>query len=122
MRVQYNHNLKDFSRQLRNNSTIGEVLLWKEIKAKKLGYQFMRQKPIGRFIVDFYCSPLKLAIEIDGSSHDAEIEEDVERQKEIEKLHIHLLRFTERDVRSSLESVMREIKEHIANAAQPPLR
>lgn len=110
MKIYYNQNRKDFSRQLRNNSTIGEVLLWKEIKGRKLGYQFMRQKPIMGYIFDFYCASLKLAIEIDGSSHDARTEQDFKRQKEIEKFGIHFLRFTEKDVRNNLDSVLREIK------------
>ncbi len=95
---------------------MGEVLLWQEIKARRLGYQ------LGRFIVDFYCSPLKLVIEIDGSSHDAKVEEDIQRQKEIERLNIHFLRFTERDARSNLESVLHEIKRYISKIAQPPLQ
>ena len=153
MKVQYNHNLKDFSRQLRNSITFGEVLLWKEIKTRKLGFQSTRQKPIGRFIVDFYpapcrerpalvrrvrvlatgfnalwsrcwvyCSPLKLAIEIDGSSHDTKFGEDVERQQEIEKLGITFLRFTEQEIRKNLEAVVHEIRESILKSAQPPLR
>src|SRR3989338_5569713 len=119
MKVQYNHNLKDFSRQLRNSITFGEVLLWKEIKTRKLGFQSTRQKPIGRFIVDFYCSPLKLAIEIDGSSHDTKFGEDVERQQEIEKLGITFLRFTEQEIRKNLEAVVHEIRESILKSAQP---
>ena len=62
--------LKQLSRNLRNNSTLSEVLFWKEVRCKNiLGYQFLRQKPIGNFIVDFYCPKLKPAIEIDGDSH-----------------------------------------------------
>ncbi|MSR78821.1 MAG: DUF559 domain-containing protein [Candidatus Taylorbacteria bacterium] len=113
MKIHYNQNLKILSRQLRNNCTLGEVLLWKEIKGKKLGYQFMRQKPIADYIVDFYCSPLGLAIEIDGISHDTKVTEDNQRQKEIEKLGIDFLRFAERDVKENLDSVIREIKDFI---------
>ncbi len=109
MKIHYTQNLKKFSRQLRKNSTFGEVLLWKEIKGRKLGYQFMRQKPILDYIVDFYCSPLKLAIEIDGISHDAIVEKDFERQKKIEKLGISFLRFTEKEVRNNLDGVLRKI-------------
>jgi len=50
----------------------GEVTLWKHLKGKQMcGYDFDRQRPIDRFIVDFYCQELMLAIEIDGSSHDS---------------------------------------------------
>ncbi len=66
----YNKNLKKFSKNLRNDSTLGEVLLWKELRAKKLRYTFNRQEPILNYIVDFYCKPLNLVLEVDGSSHD----------------------------------------------------
>lgn len=51
-----------------------------------LGYKFSRQKPLGFFIVDFYCAKLKLAIEIDGSSHDGREEYDARRTKELNDL------------------------------------
>ncbi len=70
MKFYYNPKLKQLSRNLRNNSTLAEVLLWNELKARKIfGFQFMRQKPIGDFIVDFFCSKLKLVLEVDGNSH-----------------------------------------------------
>ena len=54
----YNKNLKQLSRNLRNNSTQSEILLWKELRAANFGYTFNRQKPILDYIVDFYCKPL----------------------------------------------------------------
>ena len=69
----YNPKLKQRARQLRNNSTLSEVLLWNELKNGKMkGKDFHRQKPIENFIVDFFCPELALAIEIDGTSHDKE--------------------------------------------------
>ena len=51
----YNDNLKHLARQLRNNMTDAERLLWKRIRMKQLkGCQFYRQKPIGDYIVDFF--------------------------------------------------------------------
>jgi very-short-patch-repair endonuclease len=70
LKILYSKDLKQRSRELINNSTLAEVLLWNQLKRRKmLGYQFMRQKPIHHFIVDFYCSKMKLVIEIDGESH-----------------------------------------------------
>jgi very-short-patch-repair endonuclease len=67
----YNPKLKELARQLRNNSTFAEVLLWNELKNKQIkGYDFHRQKPILNYILDFFCSELKLAIEVDGLTHD----------------------------------------------------
>ena len=55
---------------LRKNSTLSEVLLWNELKGKKLmGIDFHRQKPIGNYIVDFFSPELRLVIEIDGITH-----------------------------------------------------
>lgn len=66
----YNKNLKQFSRNLRNNSTLSEVLLWQQLRAGNIsGYKFNRQKPLDNYIVDFYCKKLNLVIEVDGASH-----------------------------------------------------
>ena len=110
--IQYNQNLKPRSQELRKNSTLGEILLWNEIKGRKInGLRFFRQKPIENYIVDFYCTELKLAIEVDGSSHDMKVEGDKFRQRQLESLGITFLRFTEKEVRKNMESVLRAIKE-----------
>jgi putative selenate reductase len=111
----YNKNLKRFSRNLRNDSTLGEVLLWKELRAKKLEYIFNRQKPILNYIVDFYCKPLNLVIEVDGSSHDNDdaIEKDTKRQHDLETIGLNFLRFDDREVKKDIENVIREIKAKI---------
>ena len=54
--IPYNANLKQLVRKLRNDSTLGEILLWKELSGKKFfGYDFHRQKPLLNYIADFYC-------------------------------------------------------------------
>ena len=63
------------------------------------GYDFHRQKPVGNYIVDFFCNKLMLAIEIDGMSHDEKINEDEERQKRIESFGISFLRFNDLDIK-----------------------
>jgi very-short-patch-repair endonuclease len=69
-RIYYKPQLKEISRKLRNNSTKAEIKLWSHLKGKQLmGYDFHRQKPIDNYIVDFFCSRLNLAIEIDGYTH-----------------------------------------------------
>jgi len=61
------------ARALRQKMTLPEVVLWEELRRAKLkGLQFRRQHPIGPYILDFYCSNARLAIEIDGASHDHE--------------------------------------------------
>ncbi len=69
--IPYNPKLKELARQLRNNSTKSEIILWLKLKGKQVyGYDFHRQKPIDNFILDFFCNELTLAIEVDGYSHE----------------------------------------------------
>ena len=114
MRIYYNPKLKALARGLRNNSTLSEVLLWKQLKARKMkGYQFMRQKPIGDCIVDFYCSRLRLVIEIDGESHVGRSREDELRQQKLESLGLSVLRFYDTDVKKNMDGVLRVIGDWI---------
>jgi very-short-patch-repair endonuclease len=112
----YMQDLKEFSRRLRNNSTLGEILLWKQLRSGRLeGYSFNRQKPIGQFIVDFYCKPLKLVIEVDGGYHyeEEQILIDTGRQKMIEEMGLHFLRFHDEEIRKDMPQVLQKIKEYI---------
>jgi very-short-patch-repair endonuclease len=71
--IPYNPNLKQLARNLRNDSTLGEALLWKELNGKQMhGFDVHRQKPLLNYIVDFYCYELNLVIEIDGHYHNHE--------------------------------------------------
>lgn len=112
----YNKKLKQLSRELRNNSTLAEILLWNELKAgKMMGYKFNRQKPLLDYIVDFFCKRLRLVIEIDGVTHTYEnsTEKDLERQKKLEKLGLFFLRFDDEDVKKNMSSVLRTIEGYI---------
>lgn len=100
MKIFYDKKLKALSRELRKKGTLSEVLLWNVLKGRKIkGYQFMRQKPIGGYIVDFFCSKLKLVIEVDGISNNDKGEEDKIRQQKLELLGLSVLRFYEWDVK-----------------------
>ena len=62
---------KDRAKRLRFCMSLPEVLLWKAIKGGKLqGLHFRKQHPLGPYILDFYCEALRLAVEVDGGSHD----------------------------------------------------
>lgn len=107
----YNPRLKAIARMLRNNMTRSEILLWNQLKGKQvLGYDFHRQKPIDEFVVDFFSPRLRLAIEIDGLSHDGKLEKDSKRQTEIEKFGIRFLRFTDEEVVHNLDGVVDAIR------------
>ncbi|MBW7997331.1 MAG: endonuclease domain-containing protein [Candidatus Glassbacteria bacterium] len=111
MKIHYNSKLKTLSRKLRKNSTLVEVLLWEQLKARKLrGYQFARQKPVGDFIVDFFCHDLHLVIEIDGSSHDKRLEQDKARQGFLESLGMKVIRFLDKDAKSNIQGVVSQLE------------
>ncbi|MCB9317908.1 MAG: endonuclease domain-containing protein [Lewinellaceae bacterium] len=114
--IPYEPYLVDLARQLRKNMTLSEVLLWNQLKNKQmLGFDFDRQKPLDRYIVDFYCKDLQLAIEIDGTSHDGDeqFKLDIKRQKTLELLGVHFLRFDDKDVKKNMTGVLFVIEEWI---------
>jgi very-short-patch-repair endonuclease len=106
--IPYNQGLVAYAKELRKNMTLGEIALWREIKGKKLGFRFSRQIPIDKYIVDFYCKDLKLAIEVDGSFHfeDEHQEKDKIRQDRLESFGIHVIRFSDLDVRNNLDLLL----------------
>ena len=117
----YNPILKDLARELRNNSTLSEVLLWMHLKGgQMLGHDFDRQKPIDNFIVDFFCNELMLAIEVDGETHNYRMNRDKERQKRLEGLGIWFLRFTDEEVKQNIEGVVEEIERWIRENGMAP--
>ena len=114
--IKYSSDLKNKSRFLRKNSTLSEVLLWNKLKGRQLrGYQFLRQKPLNKYIVDFYCKRLNLAIEIDGDSHIDKEKSDIKRQKELESQGILFLRFSDNQVKRNLNDVVQSISNWIDN-------
>jgi len=124
--LSYNKNLKQHSRRLRENMTDAEKLLWAKIRVKQIkGYQFYRQKPIGDYIVDFYCPKTKLVIEVDGSQHlSGEMtENDRIRDKYLNSLGLRVLRFNNIEVLANIEGVLESIIENMEKIPlNPPLQ
>jgi len=119
--IPYNPNLKQLARDLRKNMTLSEVLLWNELKNKSMsGFDFDRQRPVGNYIVDFYCKDLFLAIEIDGDTHIYRYDYDDERQKELEKLGVKFLRFDDIEVKKNMSNVLRVIADWIEKNKPTP--
>jgi very-short-patch-repair endonuclease len=112
--IPYNPKLKEFASKLRKNSTYTEVQLWNYLKKKQVrGYDFDRQKPIDKFIVDFYCKDLMLAIEVDGESHYGNTEKDKKKDKRLNELGVTVLRFDDLDIVYKLDKVIEEIEKWI---------
>jgi len=113
IKLYYNPKLKHIARKLRKNMTLPEVLLWNQLKRKKLGYDFHRQKPIDNYIVDFYSPELNLVIEIDSEVHLDKGKEDASRQIKLESLGLHVLRFQASHVLKNLKDVVDSIMNYI---------
>ena len=114
--IPYNPKLKELAKKLRQNMTFSEVKLWNELKSGQLmGYDFDRQRPIGNYIVDFFCKDLQLALEVDGITHLDEkvIEKDKIRQEDLEELGVYFLRFDALLVVNKVEAAVREIRDWI---------
>jgi very-short-patch-repair endonuclease len=100
------------SRQLRQEMTIPERLLWGKLRSHRLaGLQFRRQHPIGPYVVDFYCPTAKLVIEIDGRSHCGQEIPDRQRQEFLEQHGLRVIRFSNDRVINHLTDVVRAIAE-----------
>ncbi len=116
--IPYNSNLKQLARKLRNDSNLGKVLLWNELKNKQqYGLDFHRQKPLLNYIVDLYCYELDLVIEIDGLYHtwQEQDDRDVLRDAELAAYGLTILRFSEQEVRKEMPNVLRTIELHVFN-------
>ena len=117
------HNIsKLYSRrkELRNNSTLEEILLWTKLKDSQIGFKFRRQHSIGGYIADFYCPKKKLIVELDGSQHfkKEDKEYDKIRSNYFAGLDIKVLRFTNAEINTNLDGVVQKIVSELSST--PP--
>jgi very-short-patch-repair endonuclease len=119
-KIYSNKNLKEYARDLRNNSTLGEIILWKRVlRARKFyGYQFNRQFILGNYIVDFICRKLNLIIEIDGYSHQFTYQKDINKDKYLKDIGYRVLRFKESEVKHQLDDVVWRLEKFLENDIQ----
>jgi very-short-patch-repair endonuclease len=119
MVIPYNSNLKEISKNLRSKPTEAERHLWKRLKLKHLGYVFHRQKPIGDYIVDFYCPKARLAIEVDGGYHSTAdtVGNDKVRDEIMRNLGITVLRFYNSEVLNDADEVVKRINKILLNSS-----
>ncbi len=115
MRTPVDPSKKAFSRELRKSMTREEKHVWYDC-LKRLPYTFCRQKPIGKYIVDFFCAEAALVIEIDGSQHYSESgrDNDAERDGYLSSVGLEVVRYTNHDVNTNFEGVYNDISRRLS--------
>ncbi len=99
-------------KQLRKNCTDAERLLWSKLRGKQINNtRFLRQFGFGLYILDFYCSKYKLAIEIDGGQHNESEKkiQDLMRSEYLKNHGIKVIRFWNNEVLNNMSGVCEEI-------------
>jgi very-short-patch-repair endonuclease len=117
-----NRELVRRGRVLRCNMTRAEIILWLRLREKKInGYKFRRQQPIFDFIVDFYCTQLKLIIEVDGEIHNLpeKINYDSKRDNILKINGYHIIRLTNLEIETELDSTINKIILYINEVLSP---
>ncbi len=115
-------NLKKRRKELRQNQTEAEKLLWSELRDKRFyGVKFFRQYSIGPYVLDFYSPTLRLAIELDGGQHsEQEQQEYDENRSEYLKAHdMEVIRFWNNEVMHNMEGVLVRIAERVTPPGLP---
>jgi very-short-patch-repair endonuclease len=116
----YDHHLVELAAQMRKSPTPAERKLWYEY-LRHLPIRILRQRPIDRFIVDFYCASEKIAIEVDGAQHytEAGLAYDEERSSILAGYGITVIRFTNQEVMNDFEGVCNRIANTLTIESPP---
>jgi very-short-patch-repair endonuclease len=116
----FRQKLVERAREMRTQMPAAELRLWSKLRGDQInGLRFRRQHRIGSYLADFYCHAAKLAIELDGDSHDERREYDEKRTYWINQSGIEVIRFTNDDVMRNLVSVIDVIAARCSSAANP---
>ena len=107
--------LRQKARDMRNNPTLAERILWSRLRCRQLeGRKFRRQHALAPFIIDFYCRSEKIAVEVDGSTHHEADQKDRDLRRTAyleERYGVRVLRFPDLLVVNDVEAVLRQIWE-----------
>ena len=120
---EYNKANIPLAKDLRKNMTPWERKLWYNY-LRSYPVRFQRQKAIGNFIVDFYCAKARLVVELDGGGHYTaeQAEKDVLRTKELENMHLTVLRICNLDIDRNFNGVCEYIDSAVKNLSLSQLR
>ncbi|MFA6475429.1 MAG: endonuclease domain-containing protein [Patescibacteria group bacterium] len=111
--LQYDQKLRWIAKSLRKNATDAELILWQELRTRKLGYKFRRQHALHGYIVDFYCYEKMLVIEVDGSIHNMKNDHDHSKDDILKLNGFKVIRFTNEVVICRLAEVINTIQQHL---------
>jgi very-short-patch-repair endonuclease len=116
----YRRDLKQRARDLRRDPTPAERKLWFEFLSTHFE-KFTRQKPLGRYVADFYCARRRLVIELDGDSHftNSAARYDEARTHALAVYRIVVVRFTNAEVMQQFEGVCAKIDQALTNCLAP---
>lgn len=112
-------NMQRQARELRGAMTPAENKLWQHIRYGQLGAHFRRQHAVGPYIVDFFCAPSRLVIEIDGDSHSEPEQADYDTRRAqwlVEQKHYRIIRFWNTEILHNVESVLGQIRQALEGA------
>lgn len=112
----------EYAKRLRRNLTRGELLLWDQLASAQLGVKFRRQHPLYGYIVDFYCIEFRLAVEVDGSSHDGREGYDRMRDRHLADRGIKTLRIADALVRDDPQAAARLVGKALEGQGMPASR
>jgi very-short-patch-repair endonuclease len=114
-RIHNNPKFKRSRKELRNNATVAEAILWNVLKKKQVGgLKFRRQHSVGKYILDFYCPSIKLGIELDGAVHihPGQKTKDLNKEEFLSKYGIVVLRYENKIVFENPERIVDDILSH----------
>ena len=111
------HFLEQKAKEMRENMTEAETVLWEALKSKHIGDKFRRQHIIGNFIADFVCLSKRLVIEVDGGYHTDDTQQGLDegRAEELKQLGFEVIRFTNEEVLNNLDKVVHQITEKLSS-------
>ncbi|MCK5381182.1 MAG: DUF559 domain-containing protein [Candidatus Latescibacteria bacterium] len=101
------------AKELRRQMTKEERMLWQHLRGNRLhGLHFRRQQIIDGFIVDFYCHPAELVVEVDGEIHQQQAAYDAERDRILSARGLRIVRIKNEEVSRDLSGVLSRIAAH----------
>ncbi|MCP3730208.1 endonuclease domain-containing protein [Sphingomonas sp. MG17] len=111
MRLEGSEEGRRNAKRLRREMTPPEISLWLALRANEKGLRFRKQYSAGNYVLDFYCAPARLCIEVDGEAHERgdRPEHDAKRDAWLMSKGVRTVRYPAREVMTNLEGVVRQI-------------